>query len=87
MPSSSPTPARQAGDSSQPGASPDWQTATRPRPGLDRLGFTQSIGGLALALIALFSSYDHITAFGIRLQLQQQWGIVFIAASLATVLV
>ena len=47
----------------------------------------QVLGAIALSLIALFSSYDHITLFGRTLQLQQQWGIVFIAASLATVVV
>ena len=40
-----------------------------------------------LGLIALFSSYDHITLAGRTLQLQQQWGIPFIIASLATVFV
>jgi hypothetical protein len=55
--------------------------------GLDRLGVLQVLGGLALSLIALFSSYDHVTLLGRTLQLQQQWGIVFIAASLATVVV
>ena len=30
------------------------------RLGLDRIGLAQSIGGLVLGLIALFSSYDHI---------------------------
>jgi hypothetical protein len=55
--------------------------------GLDRLGVLQVLGGLALSLIALFSSYDHITVFGRSIALQQQWGIVFIAASLATVVV
>jgi hypothetical protein len=56
--------------------------------GLDRLGLTEAIGGLALGLIALFSSYDHITLAGGRtLHLQQQWGIPFIAASVATVVV
>jgi hypothetical protein len=45
------------------------------------------LGGLVLGLIALFSSYDHITLVGHTLQLQQQWGIPFIAASLATVFV
>jgi len=40
-----------------------------------------------LGLIALFSSYDHITFAGRTLQLQQQWGIPFIIASLATVFV
>jgi hypothetical protein len=55
--------------------------------GLDRLGVLQVLGGIALGLIALFTSYDHITLAGRILQLQQQWGIVFIAASLATVVV
>ena len=55
----------------------------RPWPGLDRLGLTQAIGGLVLGLIALFSSYDHITVAGRTLPLQQQWGIPFIAASVA----
>jgi hypothetical protein len=59
----------------------------RDRLGLDRLGLTQAIGGLILGLIALFSSYDHITLAGRTLQLQQQWGIPFIIASLATVFV
>jgi hypothetical protein len=59
----------------------------RPWPGLDRLGLIQAIGGLLLGLIALFSSYDHITLAGTNLQLQQQWGIPLIAASVATVLV
>jgi hypothetical protein len=54
---------------------------------LDRLGLTQAIGGLALGLIALFSSYDHITFAGHTIHLQQQWGVVFIAASVATVFV
>jgi hypothetical protein len=45
------------------------------------------LGGLVLGLIALFSSYDHITLAGRTLQLQQQWGIPFIIASLATVFV
>jgi hypothetical protein len=63
-----------------------------PWPGLDRLGLdgqrlTQAIGGFALGLIALFSSFDHITFAGRTLQLQQQWGIPFIAASVATVVV
>ena len=62
--------------------------ATPPRwQGLDRLVTTQAVGGLAIGLIALFSSYDHITLAGRSLQLQQQWGIVFIIASVATVVV
>jgi hypothetical protein len=55
--------------------------------GLDRLGVLQVLGGIALGLIALFSSYDHITLAGRTLQLQQQWGIPFIAASLAAVFI
>ncbi len=55
------------------------------RLGLDQLGLTQSIGGLVLGLIALFSSYDHITFCGRSIPLQQQWGIPFIFASVATV--
>jgi IS4 transposase len=55
--------------------------------GLDRLGVLQVLGGIALGLIALFTSYDHITLAGRTLQLQQQWGIPLIAASVATVFV
>jgi drug/metabolite transporter superfamily protein YnfA len=53
--------------------------------GLDRLGVLQVLGGIALGLIALFSSCVHITLFGRTIALQQQWGIPFIAASLETV--
>jgi drug/metabolite transporter superfamily protein YnfA len=45
------------------------------------------LGGIALSLIALFSSYDHVSIFGRSIAPQQQWGILFIAASLATVVV
>jgi hypothetical protein len=51
------------------------------------LGLTQAIAGVVLGLIALFSSYDHITFAGHRIGLQQQWGILCIAASVATVVV
>jgi hypothetical protein len=54
---------------------------------LDRIGFTQAISGFILGLIALFSSYDHITLAGTTIGLQRQWGILFIAASVATVVV
>ena len=57
------------------------------RLSLDRLGLSQTIGGLVLGLIALFSSYDHITFAGRSIPLQQQWGIPLIAASVATVVV
>jgi hypothetical protein len=42
---------------------------------------------LLLGLIALFSSYDHIYVAGTSIQLEQQWGPLFILASVATVLV
>jgi len=57
------------------------------RLGLDRLGLTQAIGGLALGLIALFSSYDHLTIAGRNFPIPQQWGIPLIAASVAIVFV
>ena len=65
------------------------ESPSRPRRwlGLDRLGVLQVLGGIALGLIALFSSYDHITLAGRTLQLQQQWGTPFIAASLAAVFI
>jgi hypothetical protein len=59
----------------------------RDRLGFDRLGLTQAIGGLILGLIALFSSYDHITLAGRSLPIQQQWGIPCIAASVAVFLI
>jgi hypothetical protein len=40
-----------------------------------------------IALIALFSSYDHISLIRRTIPLQQQWGVWFIAASLAFVVV
>jgi len=60
-----------------------------PRPwlALDRPGAIQAIGGLILGLIALFTSYDHLTLAGLDLPIQQPWGIVCIAASVATVVV
>ncbi len=57
----------------------------RPWPGLDLLGAIQAGGGLILGLIALFTSYDHITFAGQRIGLQQQWGIPLIVASVAIV--
>ena len=70
-----------------PAASPEIMDSQRPWPSLDRLGLIQAIGGLLLGLIALFSSYDHITFAGTSMQLQQQWGSLFIIASVATVFV
>ena len=70
-----------------PAAPPESIDCMRLWPGLDRLGLIQAIGGLLLGLIALFSSYDHITFAGTSLQLQQQWGPLFILASVATVVI
>jgi hypothetical protein len=63
-----------------PASPPSW-------PGLDRLGLTQAIGGLTLGLIALFSSYDHLTVAGRKFPIHQQWGIPLIAASVAIVFI
>jgi hypothetical protein len=63
-----------------PAAPPSW-------PALDRLGLTQAIGGLALGLIALFSSDDHLTFAGRNIPIPQQWGIPLIAASVAIVFI
>jgi hypothetical protein len=51
---------------------PPKSTSPRRWLDLDRLGVLQVLGGIALGLIALFSSYDHITLAGRTLQLQQQ---------------
>jgi len=68
-------------------APPELMDSQRPWPSFDRLGLIQAIGGLLLGLIALFSSYDHITLAGTSIQLQQQWRPLFIAASVATIFV
>ena len=75
------------GDSEEPPVPSDFLLPPPPWPGLDRLGLTQAIGGFVLALIALLSSYDHITFAGHAYPLPQQWGIPFIAASVATVVI
>ncbi len=66
---------------------PESKPAPRPLRGLDSEGLLQALAGTVIALIALFSSYDHITVAGYRLLLQQQWGVWLIAASLALVLI
>jgi hypothetical protein len=71
----------------QPAAPPESMNSQRSWPDLERLGPIQAIGGLLLGLIALFSSYDHVNIACRNLPLQQQWGILFIAASVETVLV
>ncbi len=51
---------------------PESMNAPRPWSGLDRLGLTQTLGGMAIGLITLLTSYDHISVFGTRISLQQQ---------------
>jgi len=97
VPPSTPEPAPPSAGSEEPPDPPEFPSTLRPwsgldslgldRLGLDRLGLSQTIGGLVLGLIALFSSYDHITFTGRSIPLQQQWGIPLIAASVATVFV
>jgi len=82
-----PDPGPPPAGSKEPLVPPEFPSTLRPWSGLDRIGLTQSIGGLVLGLIALFSSYDHITFAGRSIPLQQQWGIPFIFASVATVFV
>ena len=71
--------------SEEPSVPPELPATPPSWPGLDRLGLTQAIGGLALGLIALFSSYDHLTFAGRNIPIPQQWGIPLIAASVAIV--
>ena len=87
MPPATPGAAGAPADSETPSAPPELTGAQRSWPGLDHLGAIQAGGGLTIGLIALFSSYDHITAFGRSIGLQQQWGVFFIVASVATVVV
>jgi hypothetical protein len=50
---------------------------------LDRQGWLQALGGIVIALIALLSSYDHISFPAVAtLQLPQQSGVWFTAASM-----
>jgi hypothetical protein len=57
--------------SPEPLEPPESTHSPGPWLALDRLGLTQSLGGLALGLIALSTSYDHITLAGRTLQLPQ----------------
>ncbi|MFN7631171.1 MAG: hypothetical protein ACK5R2_07760 [Cyanobacteriota bacterium] len=93
MPANPDPPDAPAVDSAAPSPpSPSTPPESPPTPrlwclSLDRIGFSQAIGGFILGLIALFSAYDHITLAGTSIGLQRQWGILFIAASVATVVV
>jgi tetrahydromethanopterin S-methyltransferase subunit E len=55
--------------------------------GFDGQAWIQLLGGLVVGLIALYSSYDHINFGQARVQLEQQWGIWCIIASLAIVVI
>jgi len=75
------------GSSDPPPRPPDSLQPQLPWSGLDRPGLLQALGGLILGLIALFSSYDHLSFAGRSFPLPQQWGIPCIAASVATAVV
>jgi len=67
---------------------PSTSVSFRRRSCLDRQGLIQAFAGIVIALIALLTSYDHISfPAGSSLQLPQQWGVWFIVASMALVLV
>jgi hypothetical protein len=64
-PSTAPSPAQPPPDDApEQRDSPESKSLPRCWLGLDRLGVLQVLGGLARSLIALFSSYDHITLLG-----------------------
>ena len=94
-PAADPGPAEPESSQTSPAPQPPAAPALPPPPtaasrsplGLDREGLLEVLGGSVIALIALFSSYDHITIAGHRVALQQQWGVWLIAASLALVVV
>ena len=69
------------------GSTPKLEELRRPAFIFDRQGWTQAIGGLVIALIALYSSYDHISLPAFQIRINQQWGVWFIAASLAFVFI
>jgi hypothetical protein len=53
-------------------------------PGFDRQGWITAIAAVLLALITLFTSYDHVSVLGTTaIDLPQQAGIPCIAAALA----
>jgi hypothetical protein len=60
---------------------------SNPSGWLDLQGWIQVVAGLVIALIALLTSYDHISLPSGALQLPQQWGVWFIVASVAIVVV
>lgn len=53
---------------------------------LDPPGLVQAFGGLVIALITLFSSYEQLSLFGHRFQLQRQWGLFLLLGSVRQLL-
>ena len=70
-----------------PESAPDLaDVPSSPRPWLDLQAWIQAIAGTVVALIALLTSYDHISfPAGVRLPIEQQWGVWCIVASVALV--
>jgi hypothetical protein len=83
-PEAPPSPAKQQPQPPPPPPQASAPASLRPWLGLDRQGLLEALGG---TVIALFSSYDHITLADRSIPLQQQWGVWLIAASLALVVV
>ena len=64
--------------------------SVEPKPrcfAIDAPAVLEAVAGLVVALVAIFSSYDHINLPGHVLPLQQQWGVWLIALSLPLVLI
>jgi len=56
--------------------------------GFDLQGAITLIAGLLLALITLFTGYDHVDLFGrVTVRINQQVGVFILLASLATLVV
>ncbi len=51
---------------------PEFSSTRRSWPDLDRLGLIDALGGLAIGLIALFSSYIHISFAGRTVYIPEQ---------------
>jgi len=73
--------------SDSPVRPPDSLQPQLPWPGLDRPDLLQALGGLILGLIALLSSFDHLSFAGRSYPLPQLWIIPCIVAFVATVFV
>ena len=54
---------------------PESSEISWPLFGIDRQGWVQALGGIVFSLIALYSSYDHISLRITVIQLAQQWGV------------